>query len=67
MDKITTSSFLYRNVDESIDENICCMCFGSYENNVNDHSGTNRIFRNCGRRLHEDCVDNVVKESDGVE
>jgi len=40
--------------DESINTDICCVCFGSYK----DDDGTGRDWvQCCGRWIHEDCMD----------
>ena len=53
--------------NDEIDVNICCMCFGHYEDDVLEGAGVDWIFCKCGRWLHEDCVDEVVKNNDGEE
>ena len=63
----STSSFLDRVNDESINANVCCMCFVNYEDDVLEGSGADWIYCRCGRWLHEDCVEDVVKDNDGEE
>ena len=63
----STSSFLDRINDESINANVCCMCFVNYEDDVLEGSGADWIYCRCGRWLHEDCVEDVVKDNDGEE
>ena len=53
--------------NDEIDVNICCMCFGHYEDDVLEGAGVDWIFCKCGRWLHEDYVDEVVKDNDGEE
>jgi len=53
--------------DENINPNVCCMCFVHYEDDVLEGSGMDWIFCKCGRWLHEDCVEDVVKDNVGDE
>ena len=41
--------------DSDIDENVCCMCFGSYYDDVFDQSDRDWINCACSRWLHEVC------------
>ena len=43
------------------------MCFVTYEDDVLDGAGVEWISRKCGRWLHEDCVEDVVKDNTGDE
>ena len=45
-------------LDESIDTEECCACFGQYSDDI----GTGREWLECacGRWVHEDCVENIV-------
>ena len=55
---------LKENVDNSISADLCCVCFGSYQEDV----GTDREWLqcSCSRWIHEDCVDNEdVEEESG--
>ena len=63
----STGSFLDRINDESINANVCCMCFVNYEDDVLEGSGADWIYCRCGRWLHEDYVEDVVKDNDGEE
>jgi len=65
-EKVTQSTSSGEN-DECIDGNTCCMCFGHYDDDVIEGSGADWIFCKCGRWLHEDCIEEVVKDNDGVE
>ena len=40
-----------------IDDNICAICCGTYEDDVALQTGDEWIQCNCGRWMHEDCVD----------
>ena len=51
---------------ETIDPNICCMCFGSFEDDVHDGDGARWVSCNCSRWLHEDCVEEFVVNKRGV-
>ena len=61
------NSNLDRSGDESIDVNVCCMCFVHYDDDVREGSGADWIFCKCGRWLHEDCIEDVVKDNEGTE
>ena len=52
-------------LDESIDTEECCACFGQYSDDI----GTGREWLDCacGRWLHEDCVENIVYDTNGKE
>ena len=52
-------------VNNSIDVNICCMCFESYENDVLERNGAEWIDCACGRWLHLDCAEDCVVDSFG--
>jgi len=43
------------------------MCFGHYNDDVIEGSGADWIFCRCRQWLHEDCGEEVVKDSDGVD
>ena len=53
--------------DSEIDENVCCVCFVSYLEDVVDGDGHEWIKCACGRWLHEDCTDACVVDVDGKE
>ena len=49
------------NVDESINGNLCCVCFGSYVG-----TGREWLQCSCSRWIHEDCIDDEdVEENSG--
>ena len=52
-------------LDESIDTEECCACFGQYSDDI----GTGREWLECacGRWVHEDCVENIVYDTNGKE
>ena len=54
-----------KNANEDIDSNICCMCFQSWHDDVLEGGGTECVSCNCGRWMHEDCIEDVVTDSDG--
>ena len=51
--------------DENVDSNVCCACFGSYEDDVLEGSGAVWISCACGRWLHEDCVEECKEDDQG--
>ena len=51
--------------DENIDSNVCCACFGNYEDDVLEGSGAVWISCACGRWLHEDCVERCKEDDEG--
>ena len=55
-----------RRLQES-EEIECCMCFGTYEEDITEGAGTEWISCACGRWLHEDFAENRVIESSGCE
>ena len=50
---------------ETIDTNMCCMCFGNYDDDVLQGLGANWICCACGRWLHEDCVEDCERDDEG--
>ena len=54
-------------LDESIDTDICCMCFTNYEDDVHDGNGTEWINCPCGRWLHLDCAEDCITDQSGNE
>ena len=46
---------------ETIDPNTCCMCFGSFEDDVCDGDRAGWVSCHCGRWLHEDCIEEYVR------
>ena len=51
--------------DSEIDFNVCCMCFGTYSEDVANGDGRNWIECTCGRWLHEDCAEDCLLNKDG--
>ena len=51
----TKRSRITENIDNEIDNNRCCTCFGTYS----EDTGTNRewVMCCCNRWIHEDCID----------
>ena len=45
-------------MSEEIDLNECCMCIGTYEDDIMEGAGAEWISCACGRWLHEDCAEN---------
>ena len=52
-------------LNESIDPNACCMCFGSYEDDVMDGYGAEWIDYACGQWLHVDCAEDCITDCHG--
>ena len=50
-----------------IDTNTCCICNGSYEQDVMEGTGADWLACACGRWLHEDCVDDCIRDDEGKE
>ena len=49
-------SRIQENLDETINADLCCVCFGSYQEDIG--TGREWVQCRCHRWLHEDCVDN---------
>ena len=52
---------------ETTDPITCCMCFGTFEDNVCNGDGAGWVSCYCGRWLHEECVEDYVVNQSGVE
>ena len=50
-------------IDETVHENLCCVCFGSYDEDIG--TGREWVECSCKRWLHEDCVDEEDMDSNG--
>ena len=50
-----------------IDTNVCCTCNGLYEHDVIEGTGADWLACACGRWLHEDCVEDCIKDDEGKE
>ena len=50
-------------IDETVHENLCCVCFGSYDEDIG--TGREWVECSCKRWLHEDCVDEEDLDSCG--
>lgn len=44
-------------LQSDVDEELCCMCFGSYSVDVIECSGRDWTNCACGQWLHEDCTE----------
>ena len=53
------------NAESDIDENVCCMCFESYFNDVTERSGRDWVNCACGHWLHEECAEDHKIDSIG--
>ena len=51
----------------SIDPNVCCMCFGTYEDDILEGVGAEWISCACGRWLHKDCGEDCIADENGQE
>lgn len=51
-------------LEEDIDSNRCCACFGFFEDD--DGTGQDWLQCSCGRWIHEDCVDLDTSSSNGL-
>ena len=60
-----SSAALNEALNASIDSNVCCMCFGSYEDDVLDGYGADWIDCACGHWLHVDCANECVIDCHG--
>ena len=54
-----------RITNSDIEEDLCCMCFGSYSDDVIEQSGKDWIQCACGRWLHEDCAEDHRVDQSG--
>ena len=52
---------------DSFNENECCVCFVSYKEDILDQSGKDWVGCACGQWLHEDCAEDCVLDSNGME
>ena len=51
--------------NSEIDVNVCCMCFGHYDDDVLEGYGAEWMDCTCGRWLHVDCVEDCVVDRFG--
>ena len=49
------------------EDDVCCICFCAYDNDVIERTGAEWIVCGCGQWLHEDCVEDVVLDDKGNE
>ena len=54
-------------VDITINDNECCMCFGTHDDDVLEGSGAEWISCACGRWSHEDCIEDCIVDENGEE
>ena len=54
-------------VSTDLDQNQCCMCFRTYEEDVLEETEFNWIKCVCERWVHEDCISEVVMDKNGRE
>ena len=48
-----------------IDSNTCCICFGTYEEDLETGGGEDWIQCSCGKWAHEECIEECTDDSDG--
>ena len=53
--------------EEKIDTNVCCQCGGSYEQDIMEGTGADWLACACGRWLHEECVEDCIRDAEGNE
>ena len=51
--------------NSDIEEELCCMCFGSYSDDVLEQSGKDWIWCACGRWLHNNCAEDHRVDQSG--
>lgn len=51
--------------DVDSDEDMCCICFGTYTDDVREQSGRDWIKCACSRWLHEDCMEDYKVDDSG--
>ena len=51
--------------EREIDTSVCCTCDGSYEQDVVEGTGADWLACACGRWLHEECVDDCIRDYEG--
>ena len=56
-----------KSANEEINENVCCMCFVTFEEDIHEGTGAEWLPCPCGRWLHEDCAEDCIVDSDGNE
>ena len=49
------------------DENQCCVCFHTYEEDQLEETGLLWVQCVCRRRIHEDCYEDVLTDKNGRE
>ncbi len=49
------------------DSNTCCMCFGTYDEDVAEDTGREWLECACHKWVHEDCVERIVVDPGGDE
>jgi hypothetical protein len=62
-----TKSKTPRTDANSFNENECCVCFVTYEEDLLQESGKDWVCCACSRWLHEDCAEDCVMDSNGME
>ena len=65
-DSAPTSTKRLRLQDE-LNDNVCSICFGTYQDDVDQETGRDWVQCPCGRWTPEDCVEDSVTDVDGKE
>ena len=63
----STTTVMGKSTNEEINENVCCMCFVTFEEDTLEGTGAEWLPCPCGRWLHEDCAEDCIVDSDGNE
>ena len=63
--RLKANSNVQATEDDEIDVNVCCMCFGSYEDDVREGFGAEWMKCPCGRWLHVECIEDSIVDSSG--
>lgn len=48
-----------------VDVNTCCICFGTYEEDLLAGGGEDWLQCSCGKWVHEECVKDCVADNQG--
>ena len=63
--KLRREVYPTNSADSDIDENVRCMCFGSYYKDVMEQSGKDWINCACTQWLHEECAEGHEIDANG--
>ena len=65
-DSAATSTKRLR-LQEEVNDNVCSICFGTYQDDVELETGRDWVQCACGQWTHEDCIDDSVLDINGQE